>query len=700
MFISDGHARFSAKAPDTITSWIASAFAINKDSGLGISSSSAKLNVFRSFFISLNLPYAVVRNEEVVIQVNIFNYLSQDMNVLVTLEKNTDFKNIIVKDSSGKQLHTTPQTVKIKGGEAASVYFPIVPVKIGKIDLSVKAQSSAAADGVKRKLLVEPEGVAKDYNVPVIIDLTKNNSFERLINITFPSSVVAGSERVRITAIGDFMGPTITGLDSLLRMPTGCGEQTMIGFAPDVFVSNYLKASGQLEDSVKNKAIGFMQKGYQRELTFQHTDGSFSAFGESDYSGSMLTAFVVKTFHQAKKHVLIDDSTILKALDWIMYRQTPDGSFYEPGNVVHSQLKGGSGTGIGLTAFVTIALVENKDLYGAIVSRLQTAINKAQSYLESKLLTIKDTYTLAITSYALALTGSNSSKIAYNDLESAAIFVDGTKHWEVNQDNSNLYWKPPEQQATAIDIEATSYALLYHAHNKDYTSELGFLGGGENSLTGLNMSININGDTIKHQFSLGKQNALVLQSVEPKPAPSFVNISATGSGFGLVEVSVFFNVEQELKQPRFSMNVTLLEEKLNRLTLRTCTRYLMTGASGMTVLELGIPTGFELDSESVIEVSTLKRTETVDRKVIFYFDKITQTETCLTLSVTRTDLVAKSQPVPVRVYDYYSPELQQQLAVIRRLYLKNINVKLSIFRFRLIKVTVAEIRSVEYEKAM
>ncbi|KAJ8305152.1 hypothetical protein KUTeg_017287 [Tegillarca granosa] len=151
------------------------------------------------------------------------------------------------------------------------------------------------------------------------------------------------------------------------------------------------------------------------------------------------------------------------------------------------------------------------------------------------------------------------------------------------------------------------------------------------------MQINIKSENTSHQFSLNKQNALVLQGTE---------------------VSVFFNVEQELKQPKFSMNVTLLEEKLNILNLRTCTRYLMSGASGMTVLELGIPTGFELDSESVIEVSTLKRTETVDRKVIFYFDKITQTEKCLTLSVTRTDLVAKSQPVPVRVYDYYSPDDQ------------------------------------------
>ena len=57
------------------------------------------------------------------------------------------------------------------------------------------------------------------------------------------------------------MGPTVNGLDKLLRMPTGCGEQTMIGFAPDVFISNYLTATNQLTGDIEEKAHNYMEKG-------------------------------------------------------------------------------------------------------------------------------------------------------------------------------------------------------------------------------------------------------------------------------------------------------------------------------------------------------------------------------------------------------------------------------------------------------
>jgi len=44
-------------------------------------------------------------------------------------------------------------------------------------------------------------------------------------------------------------------------MPTGCGEQTMLGLAPDVFVTNYLSATKQLSSDIEEKAINYMEKG-------------------------------------------------------------------------------------------------------------------------------------------------------------------------------------------------------------------------------------------------------------------------------------------------------------------------------------------------------------------------------------------------------------------------------------------------------
>ena len=62
-----------AKVPDTITSWIASAFALSDASGLGVSKPTS-LKVFQPFFVSLTLPYSVIRGEEVSIITTVFNY--------------------------------------------------------------------------------------------------------------------------------------------------------------------------------------------------------------------------------------------------------------------------------------------------------------------------------------------------------------------------------------------------------------------------------------------------------------------------------------------------------------------------------------------------------------------------------------------------------------------------------------------------
>lgn len=81
-----------AKVPDTITSWIASAFAMSNSSGLGVSKP-ATLKVFQSFFVSLTLPYSVIRGEEVSIIATVFNYESK---CLTVSKYETFFKELLI----------------------------------------------------------------------------------------------------------------------------------------------------------------------------------------------------------------------------------------------------------------------------------------------------------------------------------------------------------------------------------------------------------------------------------------------------------------------------------------------------------------------------------------------------------------------------------------------------------------------------
>ena len=71
---SNGTRVFDVKVPDTITNWYASGFAVSKQAGLGVAKPT-ELRVFQPFFISLTLPYSVIRGEDVTIPASVFSYL-------------------------------------------------------------------------------------------------------------------------------------------------------------------------------------------------------------------------------------------------------------------------------------------------------------------------------------------------------------------------------------------------------------------------------------------------------------------------------------------------------------------------------------------------------------------------------------------------------------------------------------------------
>lgn len=57
------------------------------------------------------------------------------------------------------------------------------------------------------------------------------------------------------------MGRAMKNLDKLLAMPYGCGEQNMVLFAPNIFILNYLKSTGQLTQEIQDRATRFLESG-------------------------------------------------------------------------------------------------------------------------------------------------------------------------------------------------------------------------------------------------------------------------------------------------------------------------------------------------------------------------------------------------------------------------------------------------------
>ena len=70
----------TVRVPDTITSWVASAYALSERDGLGIAHQT-ELTAIQAFFVTLKLPYSVMRGETLQMLVSVFNYIPGCMQV-------------------------------------------------------------------------------------------------------------------------------------------------------------------------------------------------------------------------------------------------------------------------------------------------------------------------------------------------------------------------------------------------------------------------------------------------------------------------------------------------------------------------------------------------------------------------------------------------------------------------------------------
>lgn len=201
----------------------------------------------------------------------------------------------------------------------------------------------------------------------------------------------------------------------------------------------------------------YLETGYQQELTYRHKDGSFSAFGDRDASGSTwLTGFVAKSFTQARGYIKIDDNIIQEAYSWLASKQAPNGSFPEVGKIVHADMQGGASNGLSLTAFTVISFLENDEAYAVH----RNTVKKGLEYILRNLEGTRDLYALSLCGYALSLARNSYEDLAFNLLETRASTRDDTKWWSKQQvkDERNPWHKLPQ----SVDVEMTSYALLIY----------------------------------------------------------------------------------------------------------------------------------------------------------------------------------------------------------------------------------------------
>ncbi|XP_035289151.1 alpha-2-macroglobulin-like [Anguilla anguilla] len=682
-----GRVTVEQTVPDTITKWAASGFCTSP-AGFGLATSTS-LTAFQPFFVSLTLPYSIIREEVFPLKATVFNYLSKCIMVHVSLRESAQF--------TGQPCDGCQYRRCLCGEESETFTWVVTATTLGRVNITVSAEALSTEelcgnevvtvpergqiDTVVRTLLVEPEGTEQTISHNALL-CPQGRPVEKAISLELPEVFVDGSAKASVSVLGDLMGRALKNLDRLLAMPFGCGEQNMVLFAPNIYILRYLETTEQLTPEIKSKAITFLESGYQRELNYKHNDGSYSAFGQRDSSGNTwLTAFVMKSFGGATRYIFIDPKYITSAKVWLNHQQQEDGCIKSVGKLFHNGMKGGVSDEVMLTAYITAALLElGTNSTDPMVHRSLACLRQASDQINS-------TYATALLSYTFTLAGDSVMRARLIDrLDKVAIITEQGRHWE----NAGASGKG------SLAVEMTSYvllALLSGPPLSDFdlgyaTSIVRWLTHQQNPHGGFSSTqdtvVALQALTLyatatfskggastvtvtstggyKSQFHVDEHNRLLYQEEQLQEVPGVYNIKANGETCAFVQITLQYNIPPppDFSSFTISANATGVCSSANKTSLTVSVHVRYNGGreeTNMVIISIRLLSGFLLDKSSLIQLKadpSVKRVEKEEDHVIIYLDELKKMAPMSYVLVIVEDIPVRNlKPAVVKVYDYY-----------------------------------------------
>uniref|UniRef100_A0A667Y137 Complement C4B (Chido/Rodgers blood group) n=1 Tax=Myripristis murdjan TaxID=586833 RepID=A0A667Y137_9TELE len=450
--------------PDSITTWEIQAISLSPSYGFCVAKP-WEFRAFKDIFVSLRLPYSVKKYEHIAITPVIYNYKDDPVQLAVHMEQT---KGLC---SPGSATSTAFVNITMEPQSSQFVTFSAVPMVTGEIPIKIHIydiEQEAGMDAIEKTLNV---WVSNKH----VFLLFNDDSF--IIDGMLPDDTVpeSGSNIFIEMEEDGFSQATVRkllspkGVAAMLRMPTGCAEQTMTKLGPTVFALRYLDVNQlwfELPVGTRDEALNFAERGYLRMLTYKKSDGSYGPWW-SRPSSAWVTAHVVKvmslvaerqsvaTGEQGRRSTAVSAEEISQSVGYLLSVQKPDGSFTDPNPVMHRGMKVNSfkNEDASMTAFVTLALNRALQFTREDQRNKLTSILKATMYLQSHVDELENPYAVAIAAFCLSVCLSDKTQAspAWNKLQALATEVtNGCRVWKDNA----------EVEQAAVTVETTAYALL------------------------------------------------------------------------------------------------------------------------------------------------------------------------------------------------------------------------------------------------
>lgn len=301
-----GRAHITLPAADSITSWRLLANAVARSGALGYEQ--ANLRVFQDFFVDIDFPVALTKGDAVHIPVAVYNYLREPQTVSVRLNRESWFE----------PLDEETKSIELKAGEVSSVYFGMKVKEHGRKTLTVFADGKQQ-DAIRRSV----EVMEKGREIP--ISVSERVSGRRSIKVEIPGRAIEGAS-VLFVRLTPGVSDLVTGLEGMIRMPSGCFEQTLSSAYPNVAIHTYLRETGQLTKEAEDRLSQAHSIAVQKILSFENPSGGFGWYPGRE-ANLVLTAYGTMFLTDLAKVYEFDRRVIDRAIAWLEARQDASGSW-------------------------------------------------------------------------------------------------------------------------------------------------------------------------------------------------------------------------------------------------------------------------------------------------------------------------------------------------------------------------------------
>ncbi len=361
-----GKAELSFKNNNISSSFRITAEGIAQSAGL-VGSEILKIATQKPFSIDVKTP--------------LFASIGDTVSLPVMIRNNTQ-KTVPAKVKLSLPQALTPignqeQDIEVMPESTQMVYMSFLPTNVkGEHRYSISASTPTESDSITKAVTVRSVYFPQSFSI-------SGRKMEDTQNFRL-EDYVEGSFKAEMVCYTNSINELFAGMESILREPYGCFEQTSSSTFPNIMVLQLMNKTGQGDDATRTRALDLLDKGYKRLASYEvKSTGGFEWFG-GDPAHTGLSAYGILEFHEMKKvYDGVDNDMTDRARKFILGRRDGKGGF--------------NNNTRGLDSFSdSPKTISDAYIVYALTETNETGMDKEYQYALQEALESKDMYRMAL----------------------------------------------------------------------------------------------------------------------------------------------------------------------------------------------------------------------------------------------------------------------------------------------------------------